>query len=473
MAERYHLRWHPSVHDYYGESLYFYLLSSTELSPEWGDGVVRLASASGQRRGVSAYYVFGIYDLLLRMWLRNDDRLAFERTCVEELGCERVDPFVCNTVDYVWAEGFNGNAIKPPGKMIARYSRDLITAAQLDDGDSLAKLSADHLLYDWAGARDFGEHEELGIRFFSMISRDRARPPDPLYKESLEFLRRETIGADQKAVHLSSLFTGIGVTDAIVEGSCSRIDEALAFVLKMTQSLRDDGLTGVSTLVVGRALVEQDDLTLSTDGDDGLLVRRASDTFGLRPDALDLEAQQDIARAFAMLDKSGVLADDQMWRQIEQNLGPLFRACAERDDKWLAMQSWVFTDLERRLGNTFAKWATSFSPTSNIKGELDQAVAETKLPCSSEDLLDPKRQAATLSHYGTVIGWLDKRHGTPLAGSLGEDWRSKFPKVVECRNTLAHGRFHERPWIALAEDMIQVYPLIVRLGELLPDSNPS
>ena len=113
------LWWHPRIHAYHEENLYFYFVKPR------GNRLSALQDAFEIAKhysdGVCAFNVFGLYDILLRLWMKDADRVQFEERIGKEMDPQRCDRFICYNVDYVWARTMGYAKSEPDPRTIAHF----------------------------------------------------------------------------------------------------------------------------------------------------------------------------------------------------------------------------------------------------------------------------------------------------------------------------------------------------------------
>lgn len=168
--------WHQRVHELRRESLAYYQL---QFSPTYDRERISLAIDQVlERNGVGSfcmYETYGIYDILLRLWLRPQiNAVRFSRELTRTLAdhqCTRVIPFlVAESYHWAWWSEASDEYLKPSEHDIETLDEQVIL--QIDAGNTnyevLEELSAKHVLRRY--------HEEPNdVKFFVIIP-----PPVPM-----------------------------------------------------------------------------------------------------------------------------------------------------------------------------------------------------------------------------------------------------------------------------------------------------
>lgn len=241
------LLWHPDLHAYYGEELYYVGLRFSGYRREVIEVVKRHLSILGLR-GTCAYEVFGDYDVLLRFWVpigtfttevlptvgRFENLMTRQ---VMKVGEAFHWPFPEAPIDTVIDElGAKTDVIKRIQEKVGRTDAHPPEITEFVDG----KLA-------FYGRLD----ETKNMKFFTALNfQDRGgqtRAQEEQVRARLRSAYEECLGGKGPATNVS-IYMGDGFAYAMIKGLVNSAQEARDFVLQITRSL--EGLQPFTTTFV-------------------------------------------------------------------------------------------------------------------------------------------------------------------------------------------------------------------------------
>ncbi len=257
MPKQYIPLWHPDVHDFMGEQLYFY---SMQIEQDYASRVGRILNVlrdTFHLEGVSCYSVLGRDDLLLRTWLPEQRSTEMTEGVANATGDDvRFTSMSVKVIDH-WAFG------DPIGEsIVSRYSIDQILAVQdavlVSESEEDHKAQSQNLVDD-----DLLHVMETGpgrgtrpvIKFYMALRRSSPANPQlflDVYaklksqvfpKYSMRRGRRHTIGK-------VSAYLGDGsLANILLKGEANSVDAIVRFSVDVSKQSEPAGMRPESMVV--------------------------------------------------------------------------------------------------------------------------------------------------------------------------------------------------------------------------------
>lgn len=428
--------WHPLVHKYYQESLYFYLVRLVNTrSPSISEQAATLLRTAGVRN-VCQYAVYGPSDILIRAWVN----AKIHRKVLEILERERLEGtvsafthFEATHLAYLWHDPERDLLSADPDiQRLIRASDELVRRTALHSEEiELAPGTEEELLPLVIRRPD---HRPGQVKFYIALSssgRDFGADAD-LWPRVLDAVRRA--GLSDRA----SLYGGYGpyasfmvraVADDYhdVDQWAQRLDDALS-----TLPLRPETL-----LLADLDSIESDNINHF--GVLSVPTERSSDFLGYESDAALAELSES-----QLVDVNRLTAEAISMSRNDDELGArlarVIRACVDGDDIQLRRELSFLLDVEWLLASYMKRlwaecsgpdWIKVFAAGLQTMGMDEEAglIAQPKT-WTLNDVIRLARASADVSQEVNVR----------LAAVLGNEWKQDLTRLRDLRNNFAHGR---------------------------------
>jgi hypothetical protein len=215
------LLWHHVLHERIGEHLFFWRLSFAQYARDSVRAGLVHAFAACEIKSVVVYEMFGVHDVLVRVWLPTGvSPEAFQDRLLSELlphGLETCESFAVNYLVSHWAFEDEDGTVEPKNADIHRLFDHPGEIQAVDDGDAseelLARLEKGHLL----SRPTYPDPELPGIKFAVVVAGD---PDAPLSLRGDDGFEDEVTGVVERATTIAqrSLYAGSGFGHFIILG---------------------------------------------------------------------------------------------------------------------------------------------------------------------------------------------------------------------------------------------------------------
>jgi len=459
--------WHPNVHHYYGERLYYLLIRFARYAPYTPEEADRPMSP---REGFHAllgnigafghciYEVFGDADLLVRVWLDTQrysllrDRLSRSREVIE------TQAFSCDAEDYLWAIS-EGRWRDLTDREIAARSKEIeYCSKQLSHGIPCQDVGGVRDLYNEGYILKFlnesiptaSQASNTTIKFFSFLDiSPRALAASHVGRHATNRVM-DSVRAmcEQEECRISDVSIYLGASrrlgNCLVKGTVKTADYYSAYGLVVDGlSLLDHEASPHTYLTASGLWHESDDLL--SDPLTGDREAKAILAFvGVRLDevgdlCLDDPKSKALIAAYDAIAPLFTIDDDNLLEQFVRGL-------LDDDQKAVRMGTSFLFDVEKLMVEYFRSRLAESYPGLNVRafvgrkiGALRQEAKEAKAKGAKSAYFPPSALAEfTLKDYAVFLARSCSEK--ELADDLGADWQTNIERTIEIRNKMAHGR---------------------------------
>lgn len=479
--------WHPNVHHYYGERLYYFLLRYSKYivgTPADGQAsTTPLEEIHGVLCHVGAfghclYEVFGDADILVRVWLDSEryrmlrSELATRYPRVHAIG------FSCDTEDYLWAvsqgrwRDITNHEIAAVSKGIEACTKSFGAGVPFDAVAGARKLYDEGFILKFIGQRGANKsavEARAGIKFFSFLE---------LTQRSVEASQRGLHTAsgitnalravcDRQEYGISDVSVYLGTTSNKGPGNCllkGTVDTAKYYNIYrlIVDGLKvlDHEVSPHTFLSAARNWHESDDLApnpLATNRKAKAILAYAGVGFHEYADLTEHDAVSDVLiEAYDAI--SPLFNID-----VEMILGQFVRGLLGKDARVVLMGSSFLFEIERHMIPYFRFRISESNPGSEFGRFIGQKI---DLLTSEATEAEKRGEKNVYRPQSTLTKFTLKEYEVFLAKfcpsedvkrDLGEDWQRNIEATIEIRNKMAHGRYGDliKGW---AQHMKEIAP---------------
>jgi len=460
--------WHPNVHHYYGEGLYYLLLKFARYAP-WTpadedtpmsplEGIHTLLEKVGAY-GHCIYEVFGDADLLVRVWLDTDRYRLLKDHLSKSPQIMETQAFACDTEDYVWAIA-QGRWREITDREIAARSKDIENCSkQLSRGIPHQDIGGATDLFDEGSILKFlnegvpasSQASNTTIKFFTFLDvSSRALAASHVGRHTTTRVMnsvRSTCEQEEYGISDVSVYLGTSrrLGNCLLKGTVKTSDYYRVYELIVNGlSVLDHEASPHTYLSAAGTWEESDDLA-----PDPLAANREAKAIlafvGVRLDEVaDLNLgdpkSKALIAAYDAIAPLFTIDDDNLLEQFVRGL-------LEDSEKAVRMGSSFLFDIEKFMVEYFRVRLAESHPDRNFTkfvaqriGELRQEAKEAEANGTKNVYCPPPALGKfTLKDYEVFLAKFCP--SGQLAEELGEDWQTNVVATIEIRNKMAHGRF--------------------------------
>lgn len=454
------LTFHPAVHKFYGEQLYYFAMRSAAGSRAADEAAI--ANALGQLRldHYCLYPAFGYFDYLLRVWMTGVKAARLRRAFAASPGTfSDVRDLDVEEVRYLWSDtpARTEDLLAPQeGEMVAEILRHeqlvlRVAAAEtplaedvealLQDGLLLCKPPTSGSLKVYVALQRFPSMREVGPR------------------EELETVLGY-VDASVGSGRAPSLYTGRGrLSTYLLKFVCDDFQQLQAIMAGFDPALERIGLRPMTLLMADPNVTESDNLNSSRlpQAEAEAMSEIIGEEYDVELSSLD-EAQA--RRLRQIVQRLSALRHDSptTW---EATLD-LIRASLRKNEDEIGAVLGRLTLLEPRLRSYSLKIWGQYLPNWHaiVSGEFQrlEGTQRAKIFGVHDDTPESRRPLPAPDDWSLgAIAWInellskhlvtgpDGGRSTPvgyrLASDLGSDWHARIRKATMLRNEAFHGRF--------------------------------
>jgi hypothetical protein len=459
--------WDPTVHKFFGEDLYYFILKLEEPTIATTNAIDKLCRAANIK-AYSVYRLLGYYDCIVRVWCTREARDELSGAMRRQYSTAHIVEFLLYKAYFDWSP----HNPEIDDRLIQSYEKDIKTVCGQDQSASelkqaLRRLTHAQLLhYQNAGAHYTPRDEPL-IKIYCLLVRTAGSVANARINQ--EQVLRATQRID--GLKLKSVYFGDGngvecIVKAIIRAiDYPRLDD---WIQELYEGLRQHGQDlRPETLLISSTSAKLPDIPDLWGEEVGTAGRRLNRMLGsnyvlsdLRPEerrtvlALFEHYRADLIntpfeRYFLGIIEARLAEDENLLNEkltFIQTLETLLRAFFERSffPNELGKNDWHSIVRDAVLGHTGAQ----FDAAEVLIGDDDELIlGDNREGGNSTKGARPARLTLTLGQYLFVTRQLQKEkrlRGVDLEEVLGVNWSARLQAIVELRNAWAHGTVGKR-----------------------------
>jgi hypothetical protein len=443
--------WHPSVHSFYQEQLYIFLIKAESFDPYFKMRIRTIVENECRIRGRCFYEVFSNYDILLRAWVTPQKCDKLIHALSNELSVVTVASFAVLHIYYIWDE------IKPPmhdveSKTIAAYTSESLAAIQDGNMDEsiLTKAKKDHLILKYVPI----QKRKKGIKFYCALQSKAPVSLADLSRELSNYLQNNK----SKGIQEKTLYTGAGIAQYFVKAVASNYFEISSFVLDLCSAFKLARLCSQTMLVATDSLDESDTIDFRGALQTGTMSRIASflDVNEDDIEKLDKMSIRRLEEQFVRTETTGVFAIDH-----DGIIKRMFVAFVQRNEGVMQTELTFLLKIEGML----QRW---FPQIMNV--QFGKEWYNKSLPTILQNVeVTSPREKLSFQDIVCILGYVDARNRA-ISQVLIADWEQVLREAVVWRNAVAHSKKKlERPidvWEEVVDFLCKLLPVYYKLKEV-------
>jgi len=455
MNEKYkharHVVWHPNVHRYFGEQLYYLLIQMSEYVPtRKSSGGTQTKTALDKihdllekcgAHGHCIYEVFGDVDILVRVWLDGARYEILGNSLRAEPTVKNVILFISDREEYLWAK-IKGNWKEIGTSEIVKKYTDISEHLHIpEDDDRWKNLWDEGFILKPIGdtkidAQDVnGENKE--IKFFSFLHLVQKLVTQPWQVVSI--IEKRIRELDINVEGLSLYFGNSQLGNCLLKGTTYDYYDIYKLVVEgfHTTDLESPPHT---YLVASPSWHEADDLVPPgpyTNINAKRIISFANIPFSAVANIhINDPKMRQLLEAYDAI--SPLLAVD------EERLLTLFvSGLLDNDVNTIEMGLMFLFRIEKYMNRYFFDRLALSNPGKNIDkliaNTIDNLQKEFELKQKKEDYNPPTNvKKFTLKDFAVFLGILCKE--SEVAEVIDKDWKRDIEITINLRNDMAHGR---------------------------------
>lgn len=448
--------WHPNVHHYFLERLYFFLIEMSRYAPG------KLADQSKPSKstldkihetlervaayGHCIYEVFGDVDLLVGVWLDDVRYEALGKAIGAEPGVMRVIPFFCEGEDYLWARQ-HGLWRDISEKDVAKHQERIkrCTAPGAGDRRNDAAMQKEWKILEKEGLvlgridrREKEQDETKAIKFFSLFKLVQKLAAEPHHVADLVSHKCQRFG---DRVSDLSLYWGncqIGA-QFMLKGMAKNYYDVYHLVVEMFSATELDAPPH-TYLVASSTWDESDDL--GTPGALSNIKAKRIITFTGMPLDMVVGLDMDDPKMTQLMEAYDSVSP-LLFMDEERLLSVLVEGLLDENERTVKMGVTFLFDIEMYMKPYFFKRVQQSNAKRNAHRLIAQTVDELREDASRSGdknaYSPPDLKDFTFQDYSVFLGKLCE--DDDVAKVLGNTWKQDIETTRVLRNDVAHGRF--------------------------------
>lgn len=391
------------------------------------------------------YYLYGYYDVLLRIWATSQKRQRLIQALKEyEDNIENVSEFQARNISYLWGNGrkINYEEAATTKTVIARVANSALTNSPLDVTDV-------GMLIDKGILHKLPAVSKGSIKFYIALTKI---PGSSEIRSEFELLKK---GVESLQLQNVSIYHGMGFAKYLIKAIASHYNDIINTTVSLIGTLKPLDLRPMTLLIANEDAKEAD--ILDTAWAD------------LTPSMLQLE----FILGATTLEEFGELSADErklISEIVEENtdlfstnFGSIFKAFLTSKLKRDAPLFFEKLSFLLRLESMLNRFLVSFL-SKELGKQWFEVVQKTGSACGL-----PQKKSAneyTLHEIFVLLRKLysdDAVNRSALDEALGTHWQVHFESALPLRNDYAHGRLFGNVVIEKWSDLMRV---ILPLGRI-------
>jgi len=364
--------WHPDVHRKFSEELHYFLIKPEIYSSSFKSQVSKFLSDIGAK-GFCIYDIFGNYDILLRVWLSDINKMKFAEYIDKNLNIAGIDEFIVQGFIVSWHE--SREEPKNPSLLdLDNLTPEIIEKAQLNKiaENEMEELASKHLLLSRMIPPLNGDY-----KFFVLMGYPTSVP---VRENIISDQIKDFINTQKSYLKNISVYSGMGFSRYLIKAVSKDFYDILKLVLAFIERFNLLKIQTNTIIVAEENPYESDNITLPN----AIADMDESTVRGLVP---LLYNKQDVS----MLDRN--LLANKIWEirdSFESDKDNILRKTIEhiinKDNEGLAayLQSY-FSSFERFLRDSLNKFIVGLCINNPSDKRIDPNTLYRKA-CESQNI---------------------------------------------------------------------------------------
>lgn len=457
LISSYHLiTWHPSLHERYGEQLYFIVIKPESYS-NWFKLTLEEKLRSCGVLGWSMYEVYGYFDVMIRAWMTPEQRSFLYKELEKDSNVLEKHDFIVYDIDYLWSPIFQK---KPEldDKKLNKYHSDKLDRFQskeIDETLSTELQKCGLVLKDVIidVAKSFN-----GIKFFIMIDYSYRANQADVFKELKHFIKKTS-------QHLNelSIYSGNGFSKFIIKGLCDfeRLYDIADFSLALISKFKILKMKSQTIIVATKRTFESDNINFNNLS--FIEIQNIIKMFDLDKTKISQLGKYEIR---IIRDKYDEINQMGLLYENSDLFKKLFRSYVNKDADSIKRNLFFIIDFEKPFREFSLKIMGELYGTKWVKTDFSRISTSVEIDTKKIDML-------TLYDWISILGKANREKSGQLVEILGGNWNSILNKTATLRNHLAHARLEDpiNIWSELIDFLISFLPLSGKIEKWLADQN--
>lgn len=423
--------WAPTVHEHlYDEHCYYFLLRLRNPDNNFLTTSIQEQLIRDHIPSHCIYYLYGYYDVLIRIWATGQKRARFVRDLdANRAAVEAVHEFQARNIDFLWGKAAPTlNALPQYRPQIEAICKAVSERAKVPQKE-LSDLEAVGLIHKLPECTK-------SIKLYIALSKIPGAVAVSFETDHLV----KALKADSLPFKNVSLYSGIGFANYLIKAVVEDYEQIITCTRGLLDTLNQLQLRPMTLLIANNDATESDQIDIEWEEMSTSLLQ------------LELVLGSDYSEHISHLEKSARDEVGNVYRTYNHLLGtpfaPIFKgiltARLENDPTVLFEKLTFVMRLEGLLRKFFIELLARIFGTSEWVAQVKQSAAK----CGVEPEKNPAKNF-TLHDWVTVAGKMASDGLIPaseIENVLGPEWKTSLSDLKEIRNALAHGRLFEEDY---------------------------
>jgi hypothetical protein len=442
------LVWHPLVHKRFSEELHYFLIKTNIYSSTFKKQLHEFLFEIGTE-GFCMYEIFGNYDILLRVWFTNENRLKFVEYIENRPEIAGIEEFFVQGFNISWHDESGKCQGDPNVDDLIRLSPETIQKAQFGQlsEPEMKELSSKHILL----SREISFSNKK-FKFFVLMDYASSPLRDFKIREYIE----QFIDNQRSYVDKVSVYSGIGFTRYIIKAVSKNFYDILRFILALISEFRILNVQTNTVVVAEENPYESDNITFGGNLEE--------ETVRFLVPELYEQKEISMEERYRLAIKIYQSADAFIHDDIHDDKGILqqtMQFIISKDSKGLAAcLGAYFAEFEQFLRESFPQFTT----------KLCRSESPDKIDSSNKIMQDAYKYCKILENKKAFLGeWIDLyKYVITTILSAENNWVKENIEVFEIlktaatwRNKFAHADYGDiiQDWEELIDFLAKFVPV--------------